>query len=57
MNLLEEIVLTLSKIPEKELNNEILHKVKKEITRKYRVNSLPTNIPVSYTHLTLPTIA
>jgi elongator complex protein 3 len=44
MNLLEEIILTLSKIPEEELNNETLHKVKKEITRKYRVNSLPTNI-------------
>ena len=44
MQLLEEIILTLNSLPENQLNNETLHKVKKEITRKYNVKSLPTNI-------------
>lgn len=44
MQLLEDIVLTLNSLDEVNLNDETLHKVKKEITRKYNVKNLPTNI-------------
>ena len=42
--LLEEIIFKLYQLPENELTNEKLHDVKKEITRKYSVKDLPTNI-------------
>jgi hypothetical protein len=44
MQLLQEIILYLSNLDEEKLDNETLHKVKKEITRKYKSTDLPTNI-------------
>ena len=44
MKFLEEIVLELSKLPEEKLNNEVLHKTKTTLIKKYKWEILPTNI-------------
>jgi len=44
MKLLEEIIFELSKLSEDQLTNENLHQIKKNITKKYNVTALPTNI-------------
>jgi len=44
MNFLEEIILELAKLPAEKLNNEVLHKTKTTLIKKYKNEELPTNI-------------
>jgi len=44
LSFLDEIVIELSKLPEEKLNNEVLHKIKTTIIKKYKWEVLPTNI-------------
>ena len=44
MDILKEIILELNKLEPEKLNNEILHKTKTSLIKKYAIKQLPTNI-------------
>jgi len=44
MEFLEDIILELNKLPQEKLNNEVLHKTKTTLIKKYKNEELPTNI-------------
>jgi len=50
MNIYEYIVKTLSQLNEDELINENLHRIKKNISKNYKVKDLPTNIQLQKTY-------
>jgi hypothetical protein len=53
MDILEYIVQELYKLPQEELTNENLHKIKKNASKLFSVRKLPTNIQLQkkYTQL------